>query len=193
MCGPPPVPYPPLPGRAPRLGSPHPLTLRTTPGRWRRDGNGRAREMRMASWIPHRCHLQAPAAWLADTIHMIPRKGLRPCPLPMGAQGVDKGEPRLRAAATEPSPCVILADTISVIWDVSFCRNSSVPTSARDRWPRASTTVGSAGGQNLAQPVPCPTDTPRHPPRPRPGLGGPQCRRRHGLDTIAAGSFAGSG
>lgn len=34
---------------------------------------------------------------------------------------------------TSPSPCEILADTISVICEVSFCRNSSVPTSARDR------------------------------------------------------------
>lgn len=52
-----------------------------------------------------------------------------------------------------PSPCVILADTISVICEVSFCRNSSVPTSARDRWPWASDARGSPGGQTLTQPM----------------------------------------
>lgn len=104
-----------------------------------------------------------------------------PVPLPIGLQGAgmedpDPGSvspqfhpPRISLCA-RPSPCVILADTISVICEVSFCRNSSVPTSARDRWPQASAARGSPGGQTLAQPA-CTPDEPEHPFQACPELG----------------------
>lgn len=68
------------------------------------------------------------------------------------------------------SPWVILADTISVICEVSFCRNSSVPTSARVRWPWASAARGSPGGQTLAEPV-CTPDKPKQPLQTHPDSG----------------------
>lgn len=177
-------------GRAPRLVSLRPLTLRTTPGHWRRGGNGRARGMRKASWIPHRCHLPAPAAWLGDAGQVTPRKGS-----PHESPGwMDKGNPALVPQPVVPSPCVILADTISVIWDVSFCRNSSVPTSARDKWPRASTAVGSAGGPqpSSAGHMPC-THAQEAPPGPVLGSVSQQCQGAHKCEATTARSFAGPG
>ena len=69
------LPYP-SPVHVPRPGSLHPLTLRTNPGRWRRGVSGHAGGMQTASWTPHHCQLQAPAAWLGDTERMMPPEGL---------------------------------------------------------------------------------------------------------------------
>lgn len=76
-------------------------------------------------------------------------------------------------------PCVILADTISVICEVSFFRNSSVPTSAKDRWLRASAARSSAGGQSLVQPAVCSTDVPEHLPPDPSWAWGQKCRQTH--------------
>lgn len=170
----PPLPHP-SPAHEPLPGSLHPRTLRMTPGRWKRGVTVHAGGMQTASWTPHRCHLQVPAAWLGDTGHMVPSKGLPPMPPSHGSTGrsgeegpqswgLSHGHPWTSLHHQLPLPCVILADTISVICEVSFFRNSSVPTSAKDRWPQASDDGSSPGGQTLAQPAVCSTDVPEHPP-----------------------------
>lgn len=166
-----PLPSPhPLPAHAPLPGSPHPQTLRTTPGHWKTGVNGHAGGMRTASLTPRHCQLQAPAASLRDTAHMRPSKGLPHRLSPPGLRGMRVGRAQACGCGlglpwsslhNQPAlPCVILADTISVICEVSFFRNSSVPTSAKDRWLRAS--AARRGGQSLAQPAVCSTDVPEH-------------------------------
>lgn len=111
---------------------------------------------------------------------MMPSKGLPPMLPSHGSTGrsgeegpqswgLSHGHPWTSLHHQLPLPCVILADTISVICDVSFFRNSSVPTSAKDRWPQASDDGSSPGGQTLAQPAMCSTDVPAS--RPILGLG----------------------
>ena len=180
----------PSPAHAPLPGSLHPRTLRMTPGRWKRGVTGHAGGTRTASWTPHRCHLQAPAVWLEDTGHMMPSKGLPPMPPFHGSTGhsceegprswgLSHGHPCTSFHHQLPLPCVILADTISVICEVSFFRNSSVPTSAKDRWPQASAAGSSPGGQTLAQPAMCSTDVPKHPPPGPPWAWGSEEPRGH--------------
>lgn len=90
----------------------------------------------MASWTPRRCHLQAPGAWLdghkgGDALQQPVSKSWRQESLHPCSRALWPHHPL--GTRTNASPCEILADTISVICEVSFCRNSSVPTSARDR------------------------------------------------------------
>lgn len=123
---------------------------------------------------------------------MMPSKGLPPMPPSHGSTGrsgeegpqswgLSHGHPWTSLHRQLPLPCVILADTISVICDVSFFRNSSVPTSAKDRWPQASDDGSSPGGQTLAQPAVCSTDVPEHRLQAHPGLGGQSSQGTHRL------------